>query len=79
MTLILLGSGGVGKSEMEERKSWASAEEAKQAHGFFECLAHNLALLFKLEIYGSPRFCQTCSLEGSSIRSSGNSAEVILL
>ncbi len=38
------------KSKMEERKSWASSEEAKQAHGVFECLAHNLALLFELEI-----------------------------
>lgn len=27
------------KSKMEERKSWASSEEAKQAHGVFECLA----------------------------------------
>ena len=38
------------KSKMEERKSWASSEEAKQAHGVFECLAHNLALLFELEV-----------------------------
>lgn len=38
------------KSKMEERKSWASSEEAKQAHGVFECLAHNLALLFELEL-----------------------------
>jgi len=35
---------------MEERKSWASSEEAKQAHGIFECLAHNLALIFELEV-----------------------------
>ena len=38
------------KSKMEELKSWASSEEAKQAHGVFECLAHNLALLFELEV-----------------------------
>ena len=38
------------KSKMEERKSWASSKEAKQAHGVFECLAHNLVLLFELEI-----------------------------
>lgn len=38
------------KSKMEERKSWASSEEAKQAHGIFECLAHNLALIFELEV-----------------------------
>jgi len=35
------------KSKMEERKSWASSEEVKQAHAVFECLAHNLALLFE--------------------------------
>jgi len=35
---------------MDERKSWASSEVAKQAHGVFECLTHNLALLFELEI-----------------------------
>ena len=28
----------------------ASSEEAKQAHGVFECLTHNLALLFELEL-----------------------------
>lgn len=33
------------KSKMEERKSWASSDEAKQAHATFECLAHNLLLL----------------------------------
>ena len=38
------------KSKMEERKSWASSPEGKQAHGVFECLAHNLALLFEQEL-----------------------------
>jgi len=38
------------KSKMEERKSWASSEAAKEAHGVFACLTHNLALLFELEL-----------------------------
>jgi len=32
---------------MGERKSWASSLEAKQSHAIFECLAHNLLLLFQ--------------------------------
>jgi len=35
------------KSKMNERKSWASSLEAKQSHAIFECLAHNLLLLFE--------------------------------
>jgi Transposase DDE domain len=35
------------KSKMCERKSWASSHEAKQSHAIFECLAHNLLLLFE--------------------------------
>ncbi len=35
------------KSKMSERKSWASSPEAKQSHAIFECLAHNLLLLFE--------------------------------
>jgi Transposase DDE domain len=35
------------KSKMVERKSWASSLEAKQSHAIFECLAHNLLLLFE--------------------------------
>lgn len=35
------------KSKMNERKSWASSLEAKQSHGIFECLTHNLLLLFE--------------------------------
>ena len=35
------------KSKMGERKSWASSLEAKQSHVIFECLAHNLLLLFE--------------------------------
>ena len=35
---------------MEERKSWASSDEAKQAHAVFECLPHNLLLLFEVKM-----------------------------
>lgn len=35
------------KSKLNERKSWASSHEAKQSHGIFECLTHNLLLLFE--------------------------------
>lgn len=35
------------KSKMNERKSWASSLVAKQSHAIFECLAHNLLLLFE--------------------------------
>ena len=35
------------KSKMGERKSWASAPEAKKSHALFECLSHNLLLLFE--------------------------------
>ena len=38
------------KGKMEERKSWASGQEAKRAHGQFECLAHNLTLLAEREM-----------------------------
>ena len=38
------------KSKMGERKSWASSHEAKQSHAIFECLAHNLLLLFEEHI-----------------------------
>ncbi len=35
------------KSKMVGRKSWASSLVAKQSHAIFECLAHNLLLLFE--------------------------------
>lgn len=35
------------KSKLGERKSWASSLEAKQSHAIFECLTHNLLLLFE--------------------------------
>jgi hypothetical protein len=38
------------KSKMGERKSWASSLEAKQSHAIFECIAHNLLLLFEKHI-----------------------------
>ena len=38
------------KSKFHERKSWASSDEAKQAHALFECLAHNLSLVLEHQI-----------------------------
>ena len=38
------------KSKMGERKSWASSLEAKQSHAIFECIAHNLLLLFEEQV-----------------------------
>jgi hypothetical protein len=38
------------KSKMNERKSWASSLEAKESHAVFECLAHNLLLLFEQDL-----------------------------
>ena len=35
---------------MGERISWASSLAAKQSHAIFECLAHNLLLLFEKHI-----------------------------
>ena len=35
---------------MKEKKSWASSETAKESHAIFECLAHNLSLLFEEKI-----------------------------
>lgn len=38
------------KNKLEERKSWASGATAKSNHAVFECLAHNLTLLFERHI-----------------------------
>lgn len=38
------------KNKLAETKSWASSETAKETHALFECLAHNLTLLFEEQI-----------------------------
>lgn len=38
------------KSKLNERKSWASGPEAKSAHAQFECVTHNLLLLFETHL-----------------------------
>ena len=38
------------KSKLEERKSWATSLVAKKAQAVFQCLTHNLLLLFEEEI-----------------------------
>jgi len=48
------------KSKMEERKSWASTFEAKQANAIFECLAHNLLLLLEEKIVDEEGLVDEC-------------------
>jgi Transposase DDE domain len=38
------------KSKMNERKSWGSSKEAKKSQAIFECISHNLLLLFEKHI-----------------------------
>ena len=45
------------KSKMEERKSWASSIEAKQAHAVFECLAHNLLMMLEEYVIQEEDLC----------------------
>ncbi len=45
------------KSKMSERKSWSSSLAAKQSHAIFECLAHNLLLLFEQYLCQSEGLC----------------------
>ena len=45
---------------MEERKSWASTVEAKQANAIFECLAHNLLLLLEEKIISEEGLVDEC-------------------
>lgn len=75
------------KSKMGERKSWASSLEAKQSHAIFECLTHNLLLLFEQYLgyseglrdeleekkqQGRARSTGVASLANSIIRAAGN-------
>lgn len=75
------------KSKTGERKSWASSHEAKQAHGIFECLTHNLLLLFEQYLghseglrdeleekkqQGRPRATTLASLDLGIVRAVGN-------
>ena len=39
------------KNKMMEKQSWASSRPAKKAHAIFECLAHNLSLLFEDKLH----------------------------
>lgn len=43
------------KIKLNERKSWASAPQAKQSHALFECLAHNLLLLLERHLIARER------------------------
>ena len=48
------------ENKMEERKSRASPDEAKQSHAVFECLAHNLLLLLEDEIIQEEGLVDEC-------------------
>ncbi len=48
------------KNKMEERKSWASSDTAKQAHAMFECLAHNLLLLLEEQMINEEGLIDQC-------------------
>lgn len=59
------------KSKMGERKSWASSLEAKQSHAIFECLAHNLLLLFEKHIAQSEGLRDETESEKQRARTKG--------
>lgn len=59
------------KSKMGERKSWASSLEAKQSHAVFECLAHNLLLLFEKHIAQSEGLVDEAESEKQRARTKG--------
>jgi hypothetical protein len=59
------------KSKMGERKSWASSLEAKQSHAIFECLTHNLLLLFEKHIGRSEGLCDEEESEKEEGRTKG--------
>jgi hypothetical protein len=48
------------KNKMEELKSWASSDEAKQSHAIFECLAHNLLLLLEEQMIQEEGLVDEC-------------------
>lgn len=64
------------KSKMGERKSWASSLAAKQSHAIFECLAHNLLLLFETRIGRSAGLRDDTELEKQSGRTKASAGIV---
>lgn len=56
------------KSKMNERKSWASSLEAKQSHAIFQCLTHNLLLLFEKYIQRSEGLRDDAEVEKNQAR-----------
>ena len=56
------------KSKFQERKSWATTQEAKMAQATFQCLLHNLALLVEEKIQQEEGFCDMVSQEQNEKR-----------
>jgi hypothetical protein len=55
------------KNKMMETKSWAAGSTAKESHAVFQCLAHNLSLIFEEEIKeqeGLEDRCESRTAEG---------------
>jgi hypothetical protein len=65
------------KSKMKERKSWASAPEAKKSHAIFESLSHNLLLLFEGHIEKTERLHDEVEIKKQAGRIKPNPAVVV--
>lgn len=62
---------------MEERKSWASSDSAKQSHAVFECLAHNLLLLLEEKIIQEEGLIDECERKKDLGRKRQGSPEML--
>lgn len=67
------------KNKMEERKSWASSDTAKQAHAMFECLAHNLLLLLEDTLINEEGLIDECERKKDLGRNRAGSPERLRL
>lgn len=65
------------KNKMEERKSWASSDAAKQSHAVFECLAHNLLLLLEEKIIQEEGLIDECERKKDLGRKRQGSPEML--
>jgi hypothetical protein len=51
------------KSKLNERKSWATTPEAKQSNAIFECLTHNLLLVFERQMVSAEGLCDEVEIK----------------